>query len=95
MNFDATGKLNNLALFSGALGQANQEAAPIQTAASYQQVWDTLRATCEAVLGPEDCRRMIGYQPYLCPPPRQTIFSNPLLYLAAGALVGVVIGKVL
>lgn len=94
MNYDATGKRNNLAIFSGALGQA-EEAAPIQTAASYQEVWDTLLATCEAVLGPEDCHRMLGYQPYLCPPPRQTIFSNPLLYLAAGALVGVVIGRVL
>lgn len=95
MNFDATGKRNSLAVFAGAFAQANQEAAPIHTAASYQQVWDMLSATCETVLGPQECRRMLGYQPYLCPPPRNTILSNPLLYVAAGALVGLIIGKVL
>jgi len=95
MNFDATGKRNSLAVFAGAFGQANQAGEAVQTGASYQQVWDMLRATCETVLGPEECRRMLGYQPYLCPPPRETIFSNPLLYVAAGALVGLIIGKVL
>lgn len=94
MNFDLTGANNSLAVLAGALGQANQ-AAPIPTGASYQQVWDTMFATCNAVLGRDECHRLLGYQPYLCPPPRQSILSNPLLYIAAGALVGLVVGKVL
>lgn len=95
MKFDVTGKHSNLAALGAVFGQANQEAKPIQTAASYQEVWDQVWATCEAILGPDDCHRMLGYQPYLCPPPAQTLWSSPLLYLGAGLVLGLLVGKIL
>lgn len=62
--------------------------APAPTPHSYQEAFDAAYNTCESMLGEEECRRMLGYIPFLCPPPAQRpITSHPFFWLAAGLLV--------
>ena len=68
---------------SGALGQ--EPAA--QPRASYQQAWDAAFSTCTQLMTEEDCRRLLGYVPFMCPPPTQKpLTSHPLFWLAIGAI---------
>lgn len=74
------------ALAPGALGQDTPILAP--PAASYQEAFDAAFRTCEDMLGSEECRRMLGYIPFVCPPPAQRpVSSNPLFWLGLGLLV--------
>jgi len=67
----------------GALGQ--EPAA--QPGASYQQAFDAAFSTCTSMMTEEDCRRLLGYVPFLCPPPTQKpLTSHPLFWLAIGAV---------
>lgn len=57
-------------------------------AASYQEAFDAAFRTCEDMLGSEECRRMLGYIPFVCPPPAQRpASSHPLFWLGLGLLV--------
>ena len=60
----------------------------IAPAASYQEAFDAAFNTCAGLLSEEECRRMLGYVPFLCPPPTQRpMYTHPLFWLAAGLLV--------
>lgn len=58
------------------------------TSRSYQEAFDAANRACEAMLGEEECRRMLGYIPFLCPPPAQRpMTSHPVFWLALGLFV--------
>lgn len=60
----------------------------VAPAASYQEAFEAAFSTCAGLLSEEECRRMMGYVPFLCPPPAQRpIYTHPLFWLAAGLLV--------
>ena len=74
------------ALGLGGLGQDAPTLPP--AAASYQEAFDAAFRTCEDMLGSEECRRMLGYIPFVCPPPAQRpASSHPLFWLGLGLLV--------
>lgn len=71
---------------SGGLGQ--DTAQPPAPAGSYQEAFDAAFQTCADLLGEEECRRMLGYIPFLCPPPAQRpMSSHPVFWLFLGLLV--------
>lgn len=73
-----------LAAFSGVLGQAGAGQK-----VSYQDAFEAAFNTCADLLSEEECHRMMGYIPFLCPPPAQKpIYTHPLFWLGAGLLVG-------
>jgi len=73
-----------LAAFNGVLGQV--EAGPRVT---YQEAFDAAFNTCADLLSQEECQRMLGFVPFLCPPPAQKpLYSHPLFWLAAGLIAG-------
>ncbi len=73
-----------LAGFQGVLGQDN--AAP---KASYQEAFDAAFSTCVDLLSEEECRRLMGWTPFVCPPPAQKpIYTHPLFWIGAGLIVG-------
>jgi len=77
------------ALALSGLGQAAADVpAPTPPAASYQEAFDAAFSACEDMLGQDECRRMLGYIPFLCPPPAQRpMSSHPLFWLFMGLLV--------
>jgi len=73
-----------LAALKGALGQV--EAGP---RVSYQDAFDAAFSTCADLLSEEECQRLLGYAPFLCPPPAQKpLYTHPLFWLAAGLIAG-------
>lgn len=72
----------------GVVHPGGEVPAPAPTGRSYQEAFDAAHRACESVLGEEECRRMLGYIPFLCPPPAQRpMTSHPLFWLALGLLV--------
>jgi len=70
--------------FSG-LGQETV----VRPAVSYQEAFDAAFSTCAAMLGEGECRRMMGYIPFLCPPPaKRPIYTHPIFWLALGLIGG-------
>jgi hypothetical protein len=91
---------NNPALRAyGALGQG--EASPMPPInngqdANVQQVWQGLRITCIGLLGEDTCARLLGVQPFFCPPAdEKPSGACTLKTLAIAVGVGVVIGKII
>ncbi len=96
---------NNPALRAyGALGQG--EASPMPSIngppirngqdANVQQVWQGLRMTCIGLLGEDTCSRLLGVQPFFCPPAdEKPSGACTLKTLAIAVGVGVVIGKII
>ncbi len=79
---------NALPAMGAALGQAQ---GPAQ-AVSYQQAFDAAFAACSGLIGEAECRRLLGYAPFLCPPPQQKpLTSNWWFWLLVGLLAGKVI----
>ena len=69
MRLDTT-SLNDLGVLGAILGQAETPATtPTGAVMSYQAVWDKLNETCAAMIGPEECVKLLGYGPFVCPPP--------------------------
>ena len=62
--------LGTLHIMQGVLGQTGTPATT--TAPSYQTVWDALFSQCEAMIGEADCRRLLGYTPFVCPVPSES-----------------------
>lgn len=88
MKVDVT---RELATLGGSLGQ---DAVAVTPQASYQEVWDQLFATCQTWLGEDECRRLMGYTPFVCPVPTQKpMTAHWWFWLGAGALAGVIAGK--
>ena len=72
---------------SGAFGQ--ETPPPVIPAISYQEAWDAAFSACADMIGSEECNRMMGYIPFLCPPAAQRpIYVHPLFWLALGLLAG-------
>lgn len=70
----------------GAFGQ--DTAPPAIAPNSYQEAFDAAFSACENMLGDAECRRMLGYIPFLCPPQAQRpIHTHPLFWLFLGLLV--------
>jgi len=73
---------------SGGLGQ---DAAPVpvfQPVTTYQEAFDAAFKTCTDMLGHDECRRMLGYIPFLCPPPAQRpMYTHPIFWLFGGLLI--------
>ena len=73
-----------LAAFNGVLGQVQPEPKT-----SYQEAFDAAFDTCVNLLSEEECRRMLGYIPFVCPPPAQKpLYTHPLFWLGAGLIAG-------
>lgn len=72
---------------SGALGR--QRPPPTIPAISYQEAWEAAFSACADMIGSEECNRMMGYIPFVCPPAAQRpIYVHPLFWLSMGLLVG-------
>ncbi len=72
--------------FRGVLGQDTPPAIPQAT--SYQEAFDASYNTCVDMLGEDECRRLLGYAPFLCPPPAQRpMYAQPLFWLFSGLLI--------
>lgn len=97
MRIDVTHR-NQLGALGSALGQdmvfprEPVRIEPVQPT-NYQEVWDRLFATCATWLGEDECHRLLGYQPFLCPSADRPMTANWWFWLAAGALGGVIAGK--
>lgn len=99
MNFDGT-HTNALGLMRAALGQ-DAEILPAELPAeipaaevpSYQEVFNRLFSTCVGMVGPEECHKLLGYRPFICPtvPITQTWY----FWLGVGVVGGALVGKFL
>lgn len=71
---------------SGAFGQDTPALTP--PASSYQDAFDAAFNACSEQIGSEECRRLLGFAPYVCPPPAQRpMYTHPLFWLFFGLLV--------
>lgn len=94
MRLDVT-HYNTLGVLGSVLGQEEQlvAEAPI-AAASYQEVWDRLNSTCVRMIGADECVKLLGYSPFVCPPPRgRPMTQSALFWLGFGLFGGMVVGK--
>ena len=90
LRFDVT-RRNQLGTLNAVLGQ--QDAAQ-PAGVTYQQVWDRLFALCSGWLGEDECRRLLGYKPFLCPPTEEKpITANWWFWLGVGGITGLIAGK--
>ena len=88
---------NSLALMGSVLGQATIE--PM----SYQAVWDKLMDQCADMIGYEECVKLLGYTPFVCPvvPAAPTIqiggrdIGSGLLWFALGFAGGMLVSRLL
>jgi len=72
----------------GALALGQEATPPREAAQSYQEAFDAAFSACADMLGAEECRRMLGYIPFLCPPPAQRpMYAHPFFWLILGLLV--------
>lgn len=88
-----------LPALQGILAQADQvniirSSEPVPyVAASYQEVFDEAQTMCQARLSKDDCYRLFGYQPFLCPPKPKAITGEWWLWAAIGVVGGAVVVK--
>ncbi len=99
MRLDTT-NYNGLGVLGAILGQEETPAvAPTPTPAagptmSYQAVWDRLMESCQAMIGEEQCVRLLGRTCFLCPPPEgKKATEQWWFWLMFGIVGGVVAGK--
>jgi hypothetical protein len=95
MRFDTT-RFSNLGMLGAILGQDEAPAITPSPAAtmSYQRVWDTLQESCQAMIGEEQCIRLLGRTCFLCPPPTGTPFTQQWwFWLGLGIAGGAIVGK--
>jgi len=79
---------------SGVLSQADQAIEPVPyDAPTYQQVFDEAQTLCRARLSEDDCHRLFGYQPFLCPPKPRSITGEWWLWTGIGIVGGAVLVK--
>lgn len=100
MRLDTT-RLNNLGMLGAILGQNETPAiapAPsrggVGAPMSYQRVWDTLQQSCAAMIGEEQCVRLLGRTCFICPPPTgKPATEQWWFWLGCGIVGGVIVGK--
>lgn len=98
MRFDTT-RFSNLGMLGAILGQNESPAitpAPTPTGdtMSYQRVWDTLHRSCAAMIGEEQCIRLLGRTCFICPPPTAKPATQQWwFWLGCGVVGGVIVGK--
>lgn len=83
-----SGSMTPLARLNAGIGQA--DAAPIAAPPkSFEEVWQHLYGVCEGIMGEENCRKLLGWRPFVCPPPReQAVREEKWKYLLIGAAAG-------
>lgn len=89
---------NSLAVFSGILGQVPKTDfdldPPENPPGSYAEAWERLQAQCENWLGETECKRLLGYTPFVCPvPSERPLTANWWFWLAFGLTAGIVTSK--
>lgn len=90
---------NSLAVMGTVLGQVTPE-----TPLSYEVVWNRLMESCSEMIGYDQCVRLLGYRPFVCPvvpagPTIQiggrTMTGNPLFWFALGFAGGMLVSRLL
>lgn len=104
MQIDVTGK-DTVAVLGSVLGQspAVPDIAPAPDftlyrppPTSYSEAWERLMSECQRWLGETDCRRLLGYTPFVCPvPSERPLTAQPWFWLALGITAGIVGYKLL
>ena len=61
---------------------------------SYAEAWERLFSTCTGWLGETECKRLLGYTPFVCPvPSERPLTANWWFWLGLGAAAGLVATK--
>lgn len=94
MKIDIT-RGNQLTAFGAVLAQApTLPAEYIESPTSYAEAWERLFSTCTGWLGETECKRLLGYTPFVCPvPSERPLTANWWFWLGLGAAAGLVATK--
>jgi len=98
MKLDTT-RLNTLGVMGAiALGQVETPAVtPAAGAMSYDEAWQKVNEYCAGLIGRDRCISLLGYTPFVCPPPvswmQKPISSQWWFWFGLGIAGGVVYNK--
>ena len=85
-----------LLAFGSTLGQNEGQEDIWIPPSSYQAVFDHLNAVCVSMIPQDECRKLLGHRPFVCPiPTDRPITADWRFYMGVGLGLGLGLGVVL